>query len=474
MKTFPEKPVVIGAGPAGLCTGWNLATDGIDVTILEKTDKIGGLALSFKDGDYIFDLGPHNFHTVHKDILAFVKKILKSDLQKYNPKIKIFFMNRFLDYPLKGIKVFTVLPLKTMLPAFISFLFARLRLLLFDPEDGDSFESWIKNRFGNTLYGIYFGPYVQKAWKVDASKISKYVAEKRVPPLSISDYIRRLLHKSPKNFHSEDAGFIQHYYPKKGIGELTDWLHDNFVKNNGKIERNVEILSINGKNHNVESITYRQNGKLQTLETDMLFSSIPINELIKTLKMDVPQAVLEAAGRLDYVSEVLLFLKVKKRKIFDSTWTYFSSPEIRFNRIYDIEAFSEYCVPTGKTAYCIEFTCNEEDDIWNSSAEELYSYVMNIFEKHNIMSRSEVEGYFIKKISHAYPRFKIGFEKKLQEILDYLSTVKNLITLGRQGLFCYANVDDALYMGFRAVEILNTIRKKSIDYSDLFPKYTHY
>ena len=96
MKTFPEKPIVIGAGPAGLCTAWNLASDGIEVTLLEKTDKIGGLALSFKDGDYIFDLGPHNFHTVHKDILAFVKKILKGDLQEHNPKIKIFFLNKFL------------------------------------------------------------------------------------------------------------------------------------------------------------------------------------------------------------------------------------------------------------------------------------------------------------------------------------------------------------------------------------------
>lgn len=470
----PEKPVIIGAGPAGLCTGWNLATDGMDVTILEKTDKIGGMALSFKDGHYLFDLGPHNFHTVYKDILAFVKKILKDDFQQHYPTIKIFFMNRFVQYPLEGIKVFTVLPLKTMLPAFFSFLFARLRLLLFNPKDDASFETWIKNRFGNSLYGIYFGPYAQKAWKVDASEISKYVAERRVPQLSISDYIRRLLHKSPKYFHSEDAALIQHYYPKKGIGQLTDWLHNDFIKNNGKIERNVEILSINGKNHNVESITYRQNSKLQKLETDMLFSSMPINELIKTLKMDVPQAVLEAAEQLDYVSEVLLFLKVNKRKIFDSTWVYFSSPEILFNRAYDIEAFSKDCVPAGKTAYCIEFTCNKGDEVWNASADDLYNYAMEIFEKNNLMSHSDVDGYLIKRIDYAYPRFRIGFEKRMQDILDYLSTIKNLITLGRQGLFCYANVDDALHMGFRVVEMLNTIRKKSIDYSELFPKYTHY
>ena len=40
-----------------------------------------------------------------------------------------------------------------------------------------------------------------------------------------------------------------------------------------------------------------------------------------------------------------------------------------------------------------------------------------------------------------------------------------------QGLFCYANIDDALKMGFRSIELLNSMDKKGIDYSELFPKY---
>ncbi len=474
MKRMPERSVVIGAGPSGLCTAWNLATDGTGVTVLEKTSEVGGMAASFKGDGYIFDFGPHNFHTVHKDILRFVKKILKKDMIRHYPKIKIFFMDRFMQYPLSGSKVFTVLPLKIMLPAAFSFLFARLRLLLFGAKDDNSFESWIKNRFGSVLYGIYFGPYAQKAWMVKASEISKYVAEKRVPPLSISAYIRQFLNKPRKDFHSEDATIIENYYPKKGIGQLTDWLYDKVVENNGVIERDIEITSIDGKDHNIESIRYKQDGELKKIETDMLFSSMPINELIKVLNMDVPEGVRKAAEELDYVSEVLLFLKVNKKKIFDSELLYFSSPNIKFNRIYDVGAFSEDCVPEGKTAYCVEFTCNKGDEVWESTSEDLYNYAISVFEKNNMMLRSDVDGYLIKKVTHAYPRFKIGFEERMKKILDYLSSIDNLITLGRQGLFCYANVDDALHMGFRAVEMLRTIRKKGVDYSDLFPKYTYF
>lgn len=474
MNKLPVKSVVIGAGPTGLCTAWNLATEGLSVTVLEKASDIGGMAVSFSDNGYIFDLGPHNFHTVHKDILRFVKKILKDDLRTHYPKIKIFFMNRFIDYPLGGIKVFTVLPLRIMLPAVFSFLFARLKLLLCGARDDNSFESWIKNRFGNTLYGIYFGPYAQKAWMIKASEISKYVAEKRVPPLSISAYIRQLLNRPRTDFHSEDATIIENYYPRRGVGQLTDWLYNDIIKNGGIVERKIDIVSIKGKNRNINSIVYKQDGVIKTKEIDMLFSTMPINELIGLLKMDVPEDVRKAAEELDYVSEVLLFLKVNKNKIFDSELLYFSSPNIKFNRVYDVGAFSRDCVPNGKTAFCVEFTCNRGDEIWNATPEEIYNYVMDIFEKHHMMHRSDVDGYLLEKITHAYPRFKIGFEKRIKKILDYLSQIDNLITLGRQGLFCYANVDDALHMGFRVAEMLHTIRKKGIDYQDLFPKYTYF
>jgi len=186
------------------------------------------------------------------------------------------------------------------------------------------------------------------------------------------------------------------------------------------------------------------------------------------------QTVQESAEGLDYVSEVLFFLKINRMKIFDASWIYFSSPEVRFNRVYDMGAFTEDCIPPGKTACCIEFTCNKGDEIWNASTEDLFNHVIRIFENNNIISRSEVEGYLVKKIDHAYPRFKVGYEKRIKKILDYLSTIENLITIGRQGLFNYANVDDVLYMGFKAVEFLKTKRKKKIDYVELIPESTHF
>lgn len=469
MADCSMRAVILGAGPAGLCVGWNLVRSGVDVTVLEKTNDIGGLALTFESDGFYFDLGPHNIHTVHRDIYAFLRRILGDDLREFKPEVKIFFRGRFVSYPIKGISVFTTLPLWIIVPAALSFLWARMKMFARDPKNDDSFEGWIKNRFGTILYNTYFGPYAEKAWKISALEISSYVAERRVPILSLTDYMRVLFRKPPRYSHSEDWVSVDSYYPHKGVGQITAYLAEGITGDNGSIEKNAEVLSVSGRGKQVESITYIQEGTTRTIATDFVFNTTPINDFIGILNLDVPTEVRKAASELDYCSEILLYLKVSRSGVLNTPLIYFSSPKIKFNRLYNVGAFSSGCVPAGKTALCVEYTCNIGDEIWMASPEELFDDVMDVLETAGVLHRGDVEGYLVRRITHAYPRFRLGFEKKLETILDYLSTLENVVTLGRQGLFCYANVDDVLYMGFRATEMLHTLGRKGIDYSSLFP-----
>ncbi len=54
-----SKAVVIGSGLGGLTCGSFLARDGYSVTVLEKHDKLGGYATSFRQGDFTFDVSLH-------------------------------------------------------------------------------------------------------------------------------------------------------------------------------------------------------------------------------------------------------------------------------------------------------------------------------------------------------------------------------------------------------------------------------
>ncbi len=53
-----KKVIVIGSGFAGLSAATNLASQGFEVTVLEKNDSPGGRARQFSEKGFVFDMGP--------------------------------------------------------------------------------------------------------------------------------------------------------------------------------------------------------------------------------------------------------------------------------------------------------------------------------------------------------------------------------------------------------------------------------
>lgn len=470
--TKNKKIVVLGAGPAGLCTGWNLAQQVEDVSIIEKDLHTGGLSHTFTDEGFIFDLGPHIIHTKKQDILHFIKKILGDDLLEKHYEAQIFFNGRFVKYPLKGISNLTVLKPWQAVMAVVDFLFARFLMFIRDPKRDDTFKHWITNRFGNTLYRIYFGPYAEKTWKLPADQISSYVAERRVSIISLSDYIRSVLKLQLKNFHPE-SGKIPTYYPKNGIGQISDYLEREFLNSGGSLHVGTEITEIRRNGNKFESVKGIRDGKEIILPADFVFSTIPINKFIDMIRPEPPPEVIRAANKLDFCAERLLFVKVDKPEVFEVPLLYFQSPEIKFNRVYSVGKIHSGCVPHGKEALVIEFTCSEGDEIWNATDEQLWEDAIAVFEEFGMLKREDVSGYFTKSLTHAYPRFRTGFKENLDIIFDFLSTFENSISFGRQGLFCYCNTDEAIDMGFKSAGFFHTLPVKGIDYRALFEEYLH-
>lgn len=53
-----DRVTIIGSGFGGLSAACNLQKRGYDVTVLEKNDRVGGVATTIEKGDYRFDFGP--------------------------------------------------------------------------------------------------------------------------------------------------------------------------------------------------------------------------------------------------------------------------------------------------------------------------------------------------------------------------------------------------------------------------------
>ena len=56
-----KRVVIIGAGPGGLSSAMLLAKAGLEVTILERQDRVGGRTSAIESDGFRFDTGPTFF-----------------------------------------------------------------------------------------------------------------------------------------------------------------------------------------------------------------------------------------------------------------------------------------------------------------------------------------------------------------------------------------------------------------------------
>ena len=444
-----NKVTILGAGLAGLSAGWVLQKKGFEVTIIERDSIAGGLAVTKSAGGYKWDLGPHNIHTNYQHILTFLKRTFSS-LYEHFAFCLIFKRGKFINYPLKGIRVITTLPPLRLVAAVCSFFCARLMMFLRTPSRDGNFEEWIRNRFGSVLYSEYFHDYPKKVWGINPDKIDRYVAEKRIPIISLTELVRTaLLGRVLKSKHPELAR--HNYYLPDGIGALPKFFEAEFMAAGGKIVFESTPVKVSGANDLIESVSYKANGGVHEMATDYLLSTIPVPALVD-LFPSRPAEVVDSARKLDYVASVLLFIKTNVENPLPAPLLYFSQPHVRFTRVSDVGAFSRKMVPEGCNLVCLEFPCSEGDDLWNTPVEALTTHAISIFEESRLFNRDNVTGSFLEKISHSYPRFRDGFLGNLSECLGYLHKFKNCLSYGRQGGFAYINTDGAMHQGFQAAE----------------------
>lgn len=475
----PLKIVILGAGPSGLCAAWNLVQDGHQVTVIEKEPVCGGQSITFQENGYKYDLGPHNIHPQRKSIINFLKGNLGNEFVHHKFSSQIYFRGHRIDYPFVGVDILKSMDLFTIISCILSFILSRISSFFMPKfKDNGNYKTWIINRFGRKFYNIYFGPYSEKVWNMSASEISDIVAKKRIAVSGIIELIHSIIFKQQK-YHPENPSTTDNYYPQNGVGSIIDFFVRGILEGGGKIITRAAIEKVVVNQFNIKQIFYSINGKTECFNFQLegensackVLSTIPINELIMMLEGDVPEAVETAARQLDFTSEVFLYLNVDKPNIFNIPLLYFSEPEFPFNRIYDVGIFSREMVPEGKNALCLEISCKYNDEIWNMDNDTLFKKCLEPLEKHNLLSSKDIETYHTRRLKHAYPCFRVGYERKLNTIFNYISRIRNFYSFGREGLFVYANVDDAIWMGFEIAKNVNYCDRIGLTIKELLPSY---
>jgi len=469
MKKKQPKAIILGAGVAGLASGWKLSEVGYQILVLEKNPFIGGMASSFRYKDFTLDHGPHKIFTLMEDVLKEVTNLVgKDNLLVVKKKSRIYMNGRFLNYPVTLGELLKKLGLTTCMVCGLSFLKGQIKSLIRKPVD-HSFEDWVINRFGFKISNLIFSPYARKIWG-EPKNLAVELASTRIAAPSLWEIVRQMILKLPSNSVINADYF---YYPKYGVWEIPKKMAERIQKKKGKILTNETITNIKVDNGKVTTIDYGERKKVIIGEDDVIVSTIPIPILLRIIYPPPPKEVFLAAQKLKTRNLILFYLIINKQSVSDDSWLFFPESKFIFNRIFEQKNFSSYLIPKEKTTLCIEVTCDADSSTWRKSTDEIYKTIIDQLEHTGLVNRDEVIEYFDKRLSFAYPIYDINFRDNLDKIYKFVDTIKNIYTIGRQGAFGYTGTLDSIDMGFTVASFIQKHQARR-EWSKAREKFTSY
>lgn len=487
-----RKVIIIGAGPAGLTAAYELerSSGNFEVTILEASDRIGGISQTITYGGNRMDIGGHRFFSKDRQVVQWWENILPTQgapayddkvLSRETPLVtggpdpeaedrvmlirdrvsRIYFDTKFFDYPISlNAGTIKALGFSKTLRAGFSYLGSLVRKL---PET--SLENFYINRFGRVLYSMFFEGYTEKLWGIHPRDISADWGAQRVKGLSIGAILKNLFSRI---FHIErrkvETSLIEQFsYPKYGPGQLWELAADEAVKLGAEIRMLSEVTALRRENGRICGVDYIKDGKKHRIDSDIVISTMPLRDLV--LSLEPPQNIREIALGLPYRDFVTVGILVKELNLTNLTdrktlnglipdcWIYVQDSGIKMGRIQIFNNWSPYMVKNPENTVWIgtEYFCQEGDDFWCMDNSERVEFVLDELEKMNIISRENVLDSHCERIKKAYPAY-FGTYDRIDEVTRYLDSIGNLYCIGRNGQHRYNNMDHSMVTAFRAVE----------------------
>tara|TARA_Y100000780_G_scaffold221082_1_gene229010 strand:- start:16682 stop:18118 length:1437 start_codon:yes stop_codon:yes gene_type:complete len=460
-----KRILIIGAGPAGLAAAYKLCKRGMEVHIYEShPQQVGGLSKTIAHKEFSFDIGGHRFYTKSEEVREFWHKIMGDQFLKRKRLSRIFFENKFFNYPLELSDVLLKISPLRSLGFLLSYLKAQIENKLLSHRESHSLEDWLTHHFGKSLYKTFFKSYSEKVWGRPCSQISSDWAAQRINDFNVKEIVFQLVKKglflnrplSPKKLKTLIGEFD---YPEKGPGMLWDKVAKEIESMGGKIYLHHRVKEISKPKDNQWQLSF-ENGE-ESLIGDHLISTYPMKELLGHMKslIDRPEynKWLSEIQYRDFLTIVLMF---KKKVTFPDNWIYIHDKNVNVARIQNYKNWSPFMVPSEEyTSYGLEYFCQKGDGLWEKSDDELFSMAIDEIKKIDLpFSEIELE-YKVLRIPKAYPVYDHNHRNRLEEIKNYLEKFPTLHLAGRNGMHRYNNQDHSIKTGFLCAENIAADKK---------------
>ena len=490
-NTIPVKTaVIIGAGPAGLTAAFELLekTD-IKPVIFEMSSDIGGISKTVNYRGNRIDIGGHRFFSKSGRVMKWWMDMMPAeggregaDPEKTNKVMlirsrlsRIFYLKSFFSYPV-SLSPDTVRNLGITRSFRILTSFACS--MLFPVKNEKTLEDFLVNRFGRELYNTFFKDYTEKVWGVKCSDISAEWGAQRIKGLSVA---RTLSHAAGKllggsgdiSQKGTETSLIERFlYPKFGPGQMWEETARQIRLKGGELHLNSRVKSLEIIGGKVKSVTVENEaGEEKVYEGDYFFSTMPVKDLIASIRGDVPPPeVRKTASGLPYRDFITagillkkLHVKTKRDKrvktMVPDNWIYIQERDVKLGRLQVFNNWSPYMVKDPGTVWLgLEYFCNEGDVLWGKDDGEFAEFAIDELAKIDFIRKEDVLDSVVLRVPKTYPAY-FGSYPDFKLIREYTDRIENLFLIGRNGMHKYNNADHSMLTAMAAVENIAAGRK---------------
>jgi protoporphyrinogen oxidase len=437
----PSKIAVIGAGPAGLSAAYLLSKKGYDVDVFESDAQVGGMCKTIDLWGCKVDIGPHRFFSTDKRVNELWLDVIGNEYHMVNRLTRIFYKQKYFDYPLKPVNAFVNLGPVETLKCLASYGKQRLR----KNEEKDDFESWVVSRFGYRLYSIFFKTYSEKLWGIPCHLLDADFAAQRIKKLSLYEAVKNAFFGGGghKTLVDEFA------YPYEGTGKVYQQMAEKISRRGGLIHTSVPVKKVIIENKVTRGIAL-ENGEVRDYDT--VISTMPLTSMVRTLD-DVPTPILTHVANLKFRNTIIVYLKVDGKDLFPDNWLYVHSPEITTGRITNFRNWAPQLYgESNHTILALEFWCYNEDSLWHMSDDDLIAMAKKDIKTTGLTGACPILEGSVYRVPKCYPVYSKGYKENLAPVQEWLSGIEGLYPIGRYGSFKYNNQDHSMLMGIMIAE----------------------
>lgn len=331
---------IIGAGISGLTVA-NLLKKEFKVKIFEKENKPGGLIRCERVNGNLFHIcGGHVFNTKRQNVLDWFWSIFKKEEEfRKSERNSVVCLNdkQFIPYPIENHFYLCDTDFQKRVIEDL------IEIAKTEEQEPSNFEEFLVQRFGKSLYELYFKPYNEKVWRRNLKMVPLSWLEGKLPMPTVNEIIFNNINKvKEKEFvHST------FWYEKiNGSQYLADRLTDGI-----DIEYNHEVKELRQVDDKwmVDDKMY-----------DVVVFCGNIKELPALLNEDIVTEYNSKIEELEYHGTTSVLCHVEKNPY---SWIYLPSYKYQAHRIICTGNFSETNNTPGEFTATIEFTdyISEED-----------------------------------------------------------------------------------------------------------------